>query len=140
MAERGFLLLCFLIVFAVLLAMVVLGLSATPWLWKAGGALLTGSDQRNQARAASVQLRQWLDHQQIPPACWHESPDPEAAKTAFMARPSLGCRVMIAGNETFYWLEQWPQINPRAPQARAYQLWLMGPSGFSEEYGFAIHE
>lgn len=137
MAERGFLLLCFLMVFALLLTVVVLGLAATPWLWRAGGAILAHGEQQNTQRAVRVQLQQWLDQQRIPPVCWHHSKDIEAAKANFSARPALGCLVGIDGTDTFYWLEQWPQINARAPQTRAYQLWLMGPLGFSEVYGFA---
>lgn len=136
MAERGFLLLCFLMVFAVLLATVVLGLGFSPWLWRAGGAMLAGSDQHNLRRASLVQLKQWLDQGQIPSACWHESPDLEAAKAAFMQRPQFACRLAVGDKSGFYWLEQWPQINRQAPQARAYQLWLIDPAGFAEVYGF----
>lgn len=137
MAERGFLLLYFLMVFALLLTAVALGLAATPWLWRAAGAILTHSEQQNTQRAVRVQLQQWLDQQRISPACWHHSMDIEVAKATFIARPQLGCLVVIDSVDTFYWLEQWPQINARMPQARAYQLWLMGPLGFSEVYGFA---
>lgn len=138
MTTRGFILLYFLMVFALLLAVVLLSLSVAPWLGRATSAIMAHSEQQNEERAMLRQLHRWLAQQQIPTACWHQSKDIDAAKAVFIAQPQLGCTLTVGHDVGFYWLELWPQVFAKNPQLHAYQLWLQSPAGFAAEEGVTI--